>query len=77
MMCTVVITWVHICIWVSWCFSAVTDVSVDYLTSFYNKIEELILFPKTIHQDPSITATATTVDDQVILSCIVLHQKEA
>ena len=36
-MCTAVIMRFHTHIWDFWCFSAVTDVSVDYLTGFYNK----------------------------------------
>ena len=35
-MCTAVIMWFHVCIWDFQCFSAITDVSVDYLTGFYN-----------------------------------------
>ena len=40
--CTVVTILVHARIWVFWCFSAITDVSVDYLTSFYNIINSFI-----------------------------------
>ena len=36
MMCTVVIMWVRVHIWVFWCFSATTDASIDYSTSFHN-----------------------------------------
>ena len=39
-MCTVVIMQFRIHIWDFRCFSAVTDVSVDYLTSFYNKFHK-------------------------------------
>ena len=33
-MCTVVTMWFHVCIWVFRCFSAATDVLVDYLADF-------------------------------------------
>ena len=35
-MCTAVIMRFRVHIWEFWCFSAATDVSVDYLTGFYN-----------------------------------------
>ena len=38
-MCTVVIMRIRVRIWVFRCFSAATDVSVDYLTSFYNRLD--------------------------------------
>ena len=37
-MCTVMIMWFCIRIWDFQCFSAITDVSVDYLTGFYNRV---------------------------------------
>ena len=37
--CTVVVMWFHVLIWDFWCFSAVTDVLVDYLTNFYNNVD--------------------------------------
>ena len=48
-MCTVMIMQFHIHIWDFQCFSAVTDVLVDYLTSFYN----------TYHYEIIDTCTAT------------------
>ena len=38
-MCTAVIMWFCVHIWDFQCFSAITDVLVDYLTSFYNSVE--------------------------------------
>ena len=32
----IVILLICVCVWVFWCFSAATDVLVDYLTNFYN-----------------------------------------
>ena len=47
-MCTAVIMRFCVCIWYFWCFSAVTDVSVDYLTSFYNRSDQLFVHVATL-----------------------------
>ena len=41
----------HVCIWDVRCFSAITDVPVDYLTNFYNKIEGIPGFITMTHRD--------------------------
>ena len=48
-MCTVMIMWFRVHIWDFQSFSAITDVSVDYLTSFYNNHD--IPYPSQIYSD--------------------------
>ena len=65
--------WFCALIWDFWCFSAVTDVSVDYLTNFYNMSWvhkwSCKSFHKCVHLSSANAALAQSLSHDKLLSC--------